>query len=132
MASTGTEWEELCLSVDLPPGQVLEVSCRGEDLLLYRLADGSCRAVTAYCPHMNNYMPNGLPPGADRSRLLRGDELRCPYHGWGFDPEGRCSLVPPGQRVPPRVRAGLSILRRWEVCERDGRVEIGPEIFPGA
>ncbi len=120
-------WQPAIAASDLNPGQVVEISCHGEDLLLYRSGSGELTATSAYCPHMNNYMPNGLSPGAELSQLLAGDELLCPFHGWRFDREGRCR-VPAGQRVPPAVRAGRPLLRRWRVREREGVLQIGPEI----
>ncbi len=110
---------------DLGSGEVVEVTCRDEDLLLYRTPNGNLHAVTAYCPHLKNYMPNGLPAGSALSELLHENELQCPFHGWRFNKAGQCSHVPPGQRVPPAVRAGRPILRRWEVRETQGGIEIG-------
>jgi phenylpropionate dioxygenase-like ring-hydroxylating dioxygenase large terminal subunit len=118
-------WIAVAESAALAVGGVVEISCRDEDLLLYRDADGNCHAVTAYCPHLKNYMPNGLIPGAGLEKLLTEDELQCPYHGWRFNAEGQCTHIPQGQRVPPVVRAGKPILRRWAVREAEGDIEIG-------
>ena len=119
------DWVSVAESAALAVGGVVEISCRDEDLLLYRDADGNCHAVTAYCPHLKNYMPNGLIPGAGLEKLLTEDELQCPYHGWRFNAEGQCTHIPQGQRVPPVVRAGKPILRRWAVREAEGDIEIG-------
>jgi phenylpropionate dioxygenase-like ring-hydroxylating dioxygenase large terminal subunit len=118
-------WIAVAESAALAVGGMLEISCRDEDLLLYRDANGHCHAVTAYCPHLKNYMPNGLIPGAGLENLLIEDELQCPYHGWRFNAEGQCTHIPQGQRVPPVVRAGKPILRRWAVREAEGDIEIG-------
>jgi phenylpropionate dioxygenase-like ring-hydroxylating dioxygenase large terminal subunit len=101
-------------SADLKSGQVVEVSHGEEDLLLWRDSDGNCHAVTAYCPHQRNYLPNGLPPGQELDALLREGELCCPYHGWRFNTEGQW--------------AGFPVLRRWHVREHEGQIQIGPEI----
>ena len=121
----GGDWVAVCSTTEVPVGHVLEATCHGEDLLLYRTPDGTLNAVTAYCPHQKNYMPNGLPPGTELRELLRQEELQCPYHGWRFKATGQCSHIPPGQRVPPAVRAGRPLLRRRAVRETQGRVEIG-------
>ena len=118
-------WIAVAESSALAVGAVLEISCRDEDMLLYRDADGNCHTVTAYCPHLKNYMPNGLIPGAGLEKLLTEHELQCPYHGWRFNAEGQCTHIPQGQRVPPVVRAGKPILRRWAVREAEGDIEIG-------
>ena len=118
------KWSPVLASSDVDPGQVVEVTHGGHDLLLFRASDNTCHAVTAYCPHMNNYMPNGLAPVDTLDRLLREDAVCCPFHGWVFNVAGQCVSVPPGQRVPAAVRSGQPVLRRWRVRERGGRVEI--------
>ena len=118
-------WIAVAESSALAPDGVLEVTCGDEDMLLFRDADGNCHAVTAYCPHLKNYMPNGLPPGTGLERLLHQGELQCPYHGWRFNADGQCVHIPEGQRIPPAVRSGRPILRRWAVREAEGHIEIG-------
>jgi phenylpropionate dioxygenase-like ring-hydroxylating dioxygenase large terminal subunit len=56
----------------------------GEDLVLFRDADGSWGLMDRACPHR----------GADLSfgrldSLEEGGGLRCPFHGWKFAPDGR-------------------------------------------
>jgi phenylpropionate dioxygenase-like ring-hydroxylating dioxygenase large terminal subunit len=118
------DWVAVLDASAIAVGDVVEVTCHGEDLLLYRTADSSLHAATAYCPHQKNYMPNGLPPGHGLDGLLHEDELLCPYHGWRFNAQGQCSHIPPGQRVPPAVRAGRTVLRRWDVREEEGRIKV--------
>lgn len=125
-------WHRQLPSTALACGQVLEVNCRGDDILLYRTAAGQCRAVTAYCPHMNNYIPNGLAPGEPIEALLVDDELRCPFHGWRFNGKGQCTHIPPGQRAPIAVRSGRAIARTWCVREREGYIEIADAAPDGA
>jgi len=46
--------------------------------------------------------------------------LQCPYHGWTYDGDGRCVLVPsagPGAALPPRA-----VLRSVHAAERYGLV----------
>jgi 3-ketosteroid 9alpha-monooxygenase subunit A len=121
------QWHSIYKASKLQPGDVVEVTCSGDDLLLYRTESGDCLVVTAYCPHMNSYMPNGLPPESSIRGLLFGDELLCPFHGWRFDTQGRCSGLPAGQRVPPKVRAGHPVLRQWRVREQGGQIQIAAQ-----
>jgi phenylpropionate dioxygenase-like ring-hydroxylating dioxygenase large terminal subunit len=57
----------------------------GEDLVLWRDADGIARVMRDYCPHRG-------------ARLSLGDvvdgELQCWYHAWRFDGSGQCTSVP--------------------------------------
>lgn len=57
----------------------------GEPVVFYRRADGSAVAMAAPCPH--RFAPLH---GGD----LVGDNIRCPYHGLQFGPDGRCVHSP--------------------------------------
>jgi 3-ketosteroid 9alpha-monooxygenase subunit A len=119
-----TTWQTLMPSVLLTPGEVLEINWQGEDLLLYRTAAGACHTITAYCPHMGNYIPNGLAPGTPLAALLEHEELRCPYHGWRFNGAGQCTHIPQGQPVPVAVRQGRAVARSWRIREQGEHIQI--------
>jgi len=108
----------------LDPGEVVELRWQGEDILLSRTSHGACHAITAYCPHMGNYMPNGLAAGRPLADLLEQGELCCPYHGWRFNGQGQCTHIPKGQRVPAVVRQGRPIARSWVVREHGKLIQI--------
>jgi vanillate O-demethylase monooxygenase subunit len=76
----------------------------GRPLVLYRTEAGEPVCFHDACPH--RAMP--LSMGA-----LRGDKLRCMYHGALFDETGACVEVPSQERVPP----GFCV-RRYPVIER--------------
>jgi len=79
---------------DLP----LHVELLGRHYVVVAL-DGGLRAFEDSCPHRSFPLSHG--------DLVEGT-LRCPYHGYRFDGEGRCVFIPalpPGLAVPPK--AGL-------------------------
>jgi hypothetical protein len=81
-------WQPAALSEELPPdGAPLPVRLLGEDLVLFRDEDGRPGLLGLHCAHR----------GADLSygRLEDGG-LRCIYHGWLYDVNGRC-LEQPGE-----------------------------------
>ena len=119
-----TDWQDLIPGSALAPGVVVATSWRGDDLLVYRTAAGLCHAITAYCPHMGNYMPNGLAPGEPLAALLVLEELRCPFHGWRFNGDGQCTHIPQGQRVPTAVMKGRAVARSWRLREHNLQVQI--------
>ena len=46
---------------------------------------------------------------------MEGDSIRCPFHGWRFEGNGRCVEIPYAERIPPQAR-----LRRYPSVERNG------------
>ncbi|AKT40981.1 Rieske 2Fe-2S domain-containing protein [Chondromyces crocatus] len=81
----------------------------GQQLVLWRDADGRPVAQDARCPHR----------GADLGlgRVVDG-ALECPYHGFRFAPEGHCVRVPCAGKHA-RIRKDL-VTRRHEVREARG------------
>lgn len=82
-----------------------------EPLALWRDARGEVAAVIDRCLHRNASLSGG--------RVTDGC-IACPYHGWSYDSEGRCVLVPSEgsvQRPRPDRR-----LEAFPVIERDGFV----------
>ena len=79
-------WQPAALSEELPlGGSPLPARLLGEDLVLFRDDQGRPGVVDIHCPHR----------GADLSygRLEDGG-IRCIYHGWLFDIQGRCLDMP--------------------------------------
>lgn len=70
----------------------------GQDLVLFRSDDGAWGLLDRDCPHR----------GADLAFARHeGDRIRCPFHGWAFDAEGRCLETPAepvGSTLCQRVR----------------------------
>lgn len=78
-------WYVACLAGELKKTPIARVLL-GTPIVLYRDGSGRAAALLDRCPHRN--VPLSLGRVADTGRL------ECPYHGWQFEPNGRCSLVP--------------------------------------
>src|SRR5438309_3590171 len=80
-------WQPAALSEERSVNAPLPIRLLGEDLVLFRDADGQPGLLAIHCSHR----------GADLSygRLEDGG-LRCIYHGWLYDRNGRC-LEQPGE-----------------------------------
>ncbi|MGO9197111.1 MAG: Rieske 2Fe-2S domain-containing protein [Acidimicrobiales bacterium] len=88
----------------------------GEPLVLFR-SGGRIRAFADRCPHRGAPLSLGCAEGGG---------VRCAYHGWRFDPNGRCNEIPalgPDAVIPSR--AALSPVAA--VDERLGLVFVAPE-----
>ena len=83
--------------------------------VLWRGADTRLIAAPDRCTHREARLSLGS---------VEDGCLRCPYHGWGFGPEGRCVDVPSsgeGATIPPS-----SHLDTVRVAERYGLVWLCP------
>ena len=67
----------------------------GEDIVLYRTEDGGVVALRDRCPHRLAPLSMGE---------LIGDEIRCRYHGFRFNGDGKCVAIPGETVVPPTMR----------------------------
>jgi phenylpropionate dioxygenase-like ring-hydroxylating dioxygenase large terminal subunit len=80
-------WIPFLLASELaePDGEPVRVSLLGERLVAFRDSDGRVGLITKYCAHRNADLFFG-----------RNEEcgLRCTYHGWKFDVEGKCVDMP--------------------------------------
>ena len=118
-------WQPIALADELVGVRpVKAVRVLGQDLVLFRGPDGRLGLLDRDCPHR----------GADLAfgRLEDGG-LRCLFHGWLFDTEGKCLQTPaepPESRICSRVRQ-----RAYPVQQRSGIVfaflgEGTPPAFP--
>jgi phenylpropionate dioxygenase-like ring-hydroxylating dioxygenase large terminal subunit len=81
----------------------------GRELVVFRGEDGTLAALDAYCPHLGAHLAEGR---------VEGTHLRCLFHHWKYDAQGRCVEVPSLGGCPPfPVRA-----RSWPTAERYGLI----------
>ena len=70
----------------------------GEPLALWRDSQGAAHATSDLCIHRGTALSLGW---------VEGDEIACPYHGWRFNTEGRCTRIPQLEdptKVPAKAR----------------------------
>jgi len=81
-------WQPAALSEELPPGgPPIPLRLFSEDLVLFRDEQGRVGLLDLHCSHRRTDLSYG--------RLEDGG-LRCVYHGWLYDVEGKC-LESPGE-----------------------------------
>ena len=85
------QWHPVALASDVVASPV-GVRLLGEDLVLWRDAQGVAKAFVDRCPHRGARFSLG--------RVNEGN-LECPYHGWQFSTTGQCVKVPAGARFFP-------------------------------
>jgi 5,5'-dehydrodivanillate O-demethylase oxygenase subunit len=67
----------------------------GEDLVLYKDLRGTYGLVDRHCPHRRADLSYGF---------VEDCGIRCNYHGWRFDEQGRCLEQPFEDTAHPEVR----------------------------
>jgi vanillate O-demethylase monooxygenase subunit len=77
--------------------QPLGTKLLGEHLVIWRGADGRPHALRDLCIHRGTALSLGA---------TYGDEIMCPYHGWRYDTQGVCTLIPQRSRdtIPTKAR----------------------------
>jgi phenylpropionate dioxygenase-like ring-hydroxylating dioxygenase large terminal subunit len=115
-------WQPVALSSELPPsGAPVPVDVLGEELVLFRDEDGRVGLLDRHCRHRGTDLSYG--------RLEDGG-LRCLYHGWLYDVNGRCleqPAEPKGSTFKDKVRQAA-----YPVVERAGAffAYLGPGAAP--
>ena len=135
------DWHVVYRSADLAEGDNRGVRLLGEDLVIWR-SGGRAMAWLDLCIHRGSRFSLGR---------VRDGEMVCPYHGWRYNRDGRCTLIPsqPDLPIPKRARAityhcqerygfiwvcmgepavDLPVLREWE-DEDYVSVHTGPYAF---
>lgn len=77
----------------------------GENIVFYRLADGTPTALEDACPHRK------LPLSMGK---LEGDHVVCGYHGLTFDCSGKCIDSPTQRGMTPR----RAVVKSYPVVDR--------------
>jgi len=78
-------WHPIAAALELDEDPIRPLRLLGEELVLYRDKGGHVGLVDRHCPHR----------GADLNFAIRESHgLRCSYHGWTFDADGRCLEQP--------------------------------------
>jgi len=117
-------WHPIAPVGEMVTTRVKPVRVLGEDLVLFRTAEGSHGLVSRSCPHR----------GADLSYgWVEGSALRCMYHGWAFDGSGACVAQPFEETIAPGSRFKASVrVTAYETATLGGLVwaYLGPAPAP--
>jgi 5,5'-dehydrodivanillate O-demethylase len=131
-------WQPVAVTSELEQEPVQPVRVLGEDLTLFRDLQGAIGLIGERCAHRAISLAYGIP---------QENGLRCAYHGWTYNPEGRVVDMPfepaclplkvksyPVQELGGLVWAYLGplpapLLPRWELLVRDD-VDRAIEVTP--
>jgi 3-ketosteroid 9alpha-monooxygenase subunit A len=106
-------WYFVSYSEDLKPGDVKVVQYFDQEWVLFRTEGGEPGMVEPYCPHLGAHLGHG--------GKVEGENLLCPFHNWGYDPQGWCKHIPYAKVMPPACKKA-PILKALPMCEKNGIV----------
>ncbi len=78
---------------------------------MYRSERGTVHVAEAYYPHLGAHLGHG--------GKLAGDRISCPFHGWEFDPDGRCGAIHYAKKLPKKSQQP-NFLFQFPVHEANG------------
>ena len=115
MATENLDWISVGHVDDLPEGRVKTVTARTTSICLVHF-DGQWAAMNNHCPHQKGPLGEGsIEKGIDDKCWIR-----CPWHGWDFDP---LTGKPPGGHED----TGQEM---YPIDVRDGEIFVGLEAEP--
>lgn len=89
------DWHVVAFSKDVKDGDLSPVILLGEELVLWR-HDGKVHLWKDLCIHRGAQLSKGW--------VVEGTVV-CPYHGWRYDCDAKCVLIPAHPDTPPPLKA---------------------------
>lgn len=102
-------WYCVAFSEEVKPGQILPKKFVGREVVLFRTKKGEAALFDAYCPHMGAHFGHG--------GKVMDETIWCPFHGFRFDTEGKCTHTGYGTRPSPKCKAAA-----WTTVEVHGLI----------
>src|SRR4051812_5445857 len=96
-----TGWYQIGWTDDFPPGTAVPLHYFDQELVAFRTAAGAVSVLDAYCPHLGAHLGYG--------GTVEDDCIRCPFHGWAYDSDGRDVDIPYGRK---ELKANVAV-RSW-------------------
>ncbi len=114
------QWYVILSSQEVKKNQVLGVKRLGMNLVVWRDSKGKPGVTRDKCPHRGIKLSLGK---------VKDDHLQCPFHGFEYNQDGECKLIPANGRanaIPEHIRAG-----RYPVKEANGFLYLWNTPDPG-
>lgn len=90
------QWYAILESYEVPTRRPIGVTRLGEKMVIWRDTSGKPVVQTDQCPHRGAALSGGA---------VKNGCVQCPFHGFEFDPTGRCTLIPANGKSAPVPKA---------------------------
>ncbi|TDZ78938.1 3-ketosteroid-9-alpha-monooxygenase oxygenase subunit [Mycobacteroides salmoniphilum] len=101
-------WYAVARSSAVRAGKIVSLNYFSKALIAYRGRDGVATVRDAHCPHYGAHLGVG-------GKMVDGT-VECPFHGWRFDAQGKCTVAPFAPRAPKVT------LRGYPTAEHSGLI----------
>lgn len=99
------DWIAVAPLRDLEECNVISAQVLGQEIVIWRTIDGTVLAWKDLCVHRGVKLSLG--------EVLDGEKLKCPYHGWTYNTEGKCVEIPAHPEQTPPTKA---IVETYHAC----------------
>lgn len=90
------DWHVVGYGTDFVQDKIYPLRLLERDLIAWRSADGAIHVWEDLCIHRGARLSKGW---------IKADRVVCPYHGWEYNGEGRCMLMPAAPDETPMKKA---------------------------
>jgi vanillate O-demethylase monooxygenase subunit len=111
LAAARPFWHPVAASASLEPGGLTQVTLLDEELVLWRDYDGRAAVATDTCIHRGVQLSRGA--------VATDGCVTCPYHGWRYASDGRCTHIP---QLTNGVIPAVARIEAYEVDEHAGLI----------
>lgn len=103
------DWHPIASLKQLSQKPLIGTRLLGEDILVWKLGD-EYQVWQDLCVHRGAKLSLGE---------IKGDCLKCPYHGWTYNAQGHCVLMPAHPTQTPPAKA---VVKKYLARERYGLI----------
>lgn len=92
------QWYLACLLEELKECNPLRKKIIGHELVIFKTDKGKIGITEDRCCHRNVNLSMGY---------VKGENIKCAYHGWEFNTEGKCTCIPSlpeGEQIPKTAK----------------------------
>jgi 3-ketosteroid 9alpha-monooxygenase subunit A len=106
-------WFFVDYAENIAAGEHRNITMLDQEWVLFRTEGGKPGMSDPYCPHLGAHLGHG--------GKVVGETIRCPFHHWGYSPQGWCTSIPYATNMPP-ITQRQPILRTLPLVERWGMI----------